>query len=155
MVWNIFTKAIFLYLGCLVVLLLRYSIHLFSVRRTLRHVPGPRSSSLFWGEEWLLYHTLPGSHYVRWHQRFGKIVKFTGAFGVRFFNASSGMTRLMAVFTPTAPSSFHNRPSRYLVHSWRRDLQLPETQWSSGVVQGNSRRRHSLGGRYSSPLICL
>ncbi|KAK0455909.1 cytochrome P450 [Armillaria borealis] len=81
MVWNIFTKAIFLYLGCLVVLLLRYSIHLFSVRRTLRHVPGPRSSSLFWGEEWLLYHTLPGSHYVRWHQRFGKVVKFTGAFG--------------------------------------------------------------------------
>ncbi|KAK0233773.1 cytochrome P450 [Armillaria fumosa] len=81
MVWNIFTKAIFLYLGCLVVLLLRYIIHLFSVRRTLRHVPGPRSSSLFWGEEWLLYHTLPGSHYVRWHQRFGKVVKFTGAFG--------------------------------------------------------------------------
>lgn len=97
MVWNIFTKAIFLYLGCLVVLLLRYSIHLFSVRRTLRHVPGPRSSSLFWGEEWLLYHTLPGSHYVRWHQRFGKIVKFTGAFGVRFFSVSSEMTKLTAV----------------------------------------------------------
>jgi hypothetical protein len=46
--------------------------------RRLQHIPGPRSSSLIWDEEWELYHNTPGSHYVGWHKQFGKVVKFSG-----------------------------------------------------------------------------
>ncbi|KAF5375269.1 hypothetical protein D9758_000084 [Tetrapyrgos nigripes] len=60
---------------------LTFILHLVSVRWSLRHVPGPKCSSLIWGEEWLLYHSLPGSHYVKWHSQFGKVLRFTGAFG--------------------------------------------------------------------------
>ncbi|KAF8922183.1 cytochrome P450, partial [Mucidula mucida] len=55
--------------------------HWIAVRNTLKNVPGPRSPSWLWGHEWLLYHSPPGSHYVDWHKRFGKVVKFAGAFG--------------------------------------------------------------------------
>ncbi|KAJ7356883.1 cytochrome P450 [Mycena albidolilacea] len=50
-------------------------------RLSLRHIPGPPSSSFIWGEEWNLYHDAPGSHYLEWHQQFGKVVKFRGACG--------------------------------------------------------------------------
>jgi hypothetical protein len=53
-----------------------------SVRNILRHLPGPQSSSVLFGEEWELYRTTPGSRYVEWHSAFGKVVKFNGAFGV-------------------------------------------------------------------------
>lgn len=66
----------------IIVLVTRYVVHLVTVRISLRHVPGPRSSSVLWGEEWRLYHSAPGSLYIDWHERFGKVVKFTGAFGV-------------------------------------------------------------------------
>lgn len=52
------------------------------VRYALRHVPGPKASSLIWGDEWELYHNAPGALYVDMHKHFGKVVKFTGAFGV-------------------------------------------------------------------------
>jgi hypothetical protein len=54
-----------------------------SVRFALRHVRGPKPSSIIWGEEWKLYHSEPGSPYTNWHKEFGKVVKFSGAFGVR------------------------------------------------------------------------
>ncbi|KAJ3789675.1 cytochrome P450 [Lentinula aff. detonsa] len=69
---------------CLVVAFyfcLKFVAHILTTRHALRHVPGPRPSSLIWGEEWLLYHSTPGAHYVRWHRQFGKILRFTGAFG--------------------------------------------------------------------------
>ncbi|KAG5646052.1 hypothetical protein DXG03_004475 [Asterophora parasitica] len=50
-------------------------------RLALKHIPGPRPSSGLWGEEWELYHSLPGSAYLRWHKDFGKVVKINGAFG--------------------------------------------------------------------------
>jgi len=68
--------------GFLGVCALKYIVHLVSVHRILAHVPGPKRSSIIWGEEWLLYHSRPGSHYVKWHSQFGKVLKFTGAFGV-------------------------------------------------------------------------
>lgn len=45
-------------------------------------VPGPEPHSWLWGEEQVLYHDLPGAHYVDWHRKFGKVVRFSGAFGV-------------------------------------------------------------------------
>lgn len=62
--------------------LARFITHFISTHRALRHVPGPRPSSLVWGDEWLLYHSTPGIHYVRWHRQYGKVLRFTSAFGV-------------------------------------------------------------------------
>ncbi|KIK70412.1 hypothetical protein GYMLUDRAFT_234881 [Collybiopsis luxurians FD-317 M1] len=59
----------------------KFIVHLVSTRHALRHVPGPRPSSLLWGDEWLLYHSTPGIHYIRWHKQYGKVLRFTGAFG--------------------------------------------------------------------------
>ncbi|KAJ6519371.1 cytochrome P450 [Mycena sanguinolenta] len=59
----------------------KFVIHFISARISLRHVPGPLSSSFIWGEEWNLYHDAPGSHYLEWHRQFGKVVKFRGACG--------------------------------------------------------------------------
>ncbi|KAJ3910411.1 cytochrome P450 [Lentinula edodes] len=67
--------AVTTYLFC------RFVEHLVSTNLALQHVPGPRPSSFIWGEEWLLYHSTPGSYYVRWHQQHGKVLRFTGAFG--------------------------------------------------------------------------
>jgi hypothetical protein len=64
-------------------------IRFISARLSLRHIPGPTPTSLIWGEEWNLYHNAPGSHYLEWHQQFGKVVKFRGAFGVLFFRTMS------------------------------------------------------------------
>ncbi|KAG7090808.1 hypothetical protein E1B28_009892 [Marasmius oreades] len=61
--------------------LTRSLLHYFSVKRSLRSIPGPNPSSILWGEEWALYHTAPGSQYVKWHREYGKIVKFRGALG--------------------------------------------------------------------------
>lgn len=63
----------------------KFVVHLISARVSLRHLPGPSSTSFLWGEEWNLYHDAPGSHYLEWHQRFGKVLKFRGACGVLFF----------------------------------------------------------------------
>jgi hypothetical protein len=65
---------------CLYIIRLLY--HQVSVRFALRHVHGPKPSSIIWGEEWKLYHNEPGSLYVDWHREFGKVVRFSGAFGV-------------------------------------------------------------------------
>lgn len=59
-----------------------------SLRFALRRVPGPHQIDLIWGEEWKLYHSEPGSLYVDWHKEFGKVVKYTGAFGVSITSIS-------------------------------------------------------------------
>ena len=69
-------------LGFTLVILARHVLHTISTRLIFRSIPGPKSSSLLWGEEWELYHRVPGSLYLDWHKRFGKLVAFTGAFGV-------------------------------------------------------------------------
>jgi hypothetical protein len=82
MLSNLPPHALLIVLVFILVSLTRFAIRCVSARIHLWHVPGPRSSSILWGEEWLLYHTSPGSLYVGWHKQFGKVVKFTGAFGV-------------------------------------------------------------------------
>ncbi|KAK7064620.1 cytochrome P450 [Favolaschia claudopus] len=59
----------------------KFMVHWISARFYLRYIPGPPSSSFIWGEEWNLYHDPPGAHYLEWHQQYGKVVKFRGAFG--------------------------------------------------------------------------
>ncbi|KAF8807688.1 cytochrome P450 [Phlegmacium glaucopus] len=68
-------------LGFTFVVLIRHVLHTISTRLILRSIPGPKPSSFLWGEEWELYHRVPGSLYLDWHKRFGKLVAFTGAFG--------------------------------------------------------------------------
>lgn len=64
------------------ILILRFIYRQTVVRYALRRVPGPIPTSLVWGDEWKLYHDAPGALYVDVHREFGKVVKFTGAFGV-------------------------------------------------------------------------
>lgn len=85
----------------------RFLFRLISARISLRHVPGPSSSSFLWGEEWNLYHNTPGSHYLEWHQQFGKVLKFRGACGVLSPLSLSKYILLNA--TVTAPSTLDNR----------------------------------------------
>ena len=80
--WLLYKLAL-VSLGFNLVLLTRYLLHSLSMKRAFRQVPGPPASSLLWGEEWELYNGSPGKPYVDWHRRFGKLVRFTGAFGVR------------------------------------------------------------------------
>jgi len=76
-------KLALIVLGFNFFILARYVLHSLSISRSLRHIPGPSAPSLLWGEEWDLYHDSPGALYSNWHGRFGKLVKFSGAFGVR------------------------------------------------------------------------
>ena len=78
-------NAFLLALAFLLVDLTRLAYQSINSRRILRHVPGPPPSSFLWGEEWRLYNSIPGSLYATWHNQFGKVVKFRGAFGVRRF----------------------------------------------------------------------
>ncbi|GLB36521.1 putative cytochrome p450 [Lyophyllum shimeji] len=68
-------------LGSVLASLLRSIVQFVKARVVLRHIPGPPPSSSLWGEEWVLYHSLPGSPYLRWHRQYGKVVRFSGAFG--------------------------------------------------------------------------
>ena len=81
----VFHNLSLIILGFTLVILIRHVLHAMSTRLVLRSIPGPKPSSLLWGEEWELYHTVPGSLYLDWHKRFGKLVAFTGAFGVSIF----------------------------------------------------------------------
>ncbi|KAF4623842.1 hypothetical protein D9613_002072 [Agrocybe pediades] len=81
MISTLLYKSLLVALGFNLVILLRYALHSLSTQRAFKHVPGPSSSSMVWGEEWKLYHGTPGAPYIEWHRQFGKLVKFTGAFG--------------------------------------------------------------------------
>ncbi|KAF8167803.1 cytochrome P450 [Crassisporium funariophilum] len=81
MILPLIYKLLLLTLGFIVVVLSRHVIHAMSTRLTLRKIPGPKTSSYLWGQEWELYNGIPGSLYLCWHKRYGKLVTFTGAFG--------------------------------------------------------------------------
>ena len=82
MLATLFYKLSLFLFGFNFLLLGRCAFQTFSVRYLLRHLPGPSTSSLLFGEEWELYRATPGSRYLEWHSVFGKVVKFNGAFGV-------------------------------------------------------------------------
>jgi len=89
MLYSLVYKFLLVALGFNIVFLLRYFLHSLSTQTAFRFVPGPRSSSLLWGEEWELYHGKPGAPYIDWHHQFGKLVRFTGAFGVHVLSSKS------------------------------------------------------------------
>ena len=87
-----------------IVCLIRF-IHLrLSARLALWRVPGPKPHSYLWGEEQILYHDSPGSHYVEWHRKFGKIVRFSGACGVRLSVFIVRLTEIVLQSTRFCPS---------------------------------------------------
>ena len=79
---NILSTTALLLLVCAAVAIVQWFIHVARVTRALNHVPGPRPTSILWGEEWLLYSSTPGVPYSSWHEHYGKVVRFRGAFGV-------------------------------------------------------------------------
>jgi hypothetical protein len=87
MLWMLLSNALVFCFGFILVSFTRLAFHSIRQRIALRHIPGPVLSSLLWGEEWILYHRAPGLPYATWHKKFGKVVRFTGAFGVRGVSA--------------------------------------------------------------------
>jgi hypothetical protein len=83
MSWSLLANALTICAGFILVSVARFVVHTIVARVSLQHIPGPIPSSYIWGEEWVLYHSIPGSPYVAWHKQFGKVVRFAGAFGVR------------------------------------------------------------------------
>lgn len=82
MLWNLLSNTLIFCLGFFLVSFVRFAVHTIRERVALRNIPGPVRSSFLWGEEWTLYKDTPGLPYATWHKEFGKVVKFTGAFGV-------------------------------------------------------------------------
>jgi hypothetical protein len=70
--------------GIAVIVFIRFIYDSAVSKLLLRPIPGPKASSFIWGEEWKLYSRPPGQPYAEWHKRYGPVVKFRGAFGVRF-----------------------------------------------------------------------
>lgn len=106
----------------------RFIIHTISIRLALRHVPGPSATSLIWGEEWLLYHGTPGAPYIDWHMKFGKVVKFRGAFG----------HQLLSITDPLAISfiigeNVYNFPKPHGVRAWFKALLGEGILWIEGM----------------------
>lgn len=86
MLWNWIPNALVFCFGFLLVCLVRIAVHTIRERIALLNIPGPAPSTFLWGEEWALYRDIPGLPYATWHKEFGKVVRFTGAFG------ASGLT---------------------------------------------------------------
>jgi hypothetical protein len=69
-------------LSVFVVIFARYALHTYRTRRAMKNIPGPPSASLIWGQSKELYFSTPGSHWSRWHSKYGRVLKFDAAFGV-------------------------------------------------------------------------
>jgi hypothetical protein len=125
----------------------KFVFHLISARFALRRIPGPKSSSLIWGEEWRLYHNIPGTLYTSWHREFGKIVKFSGAFGVRQLKVGPSCRndchilqhQVLSVADPRAISFILSQeayqfPKPHGVRAWFRALLGEGILWIEGAV---------------------
>ncbi|KAK7041953.1 hypothetical protein VNI00_008935 [Paramarasmius palmivorus] len=129
-------SLLFILIGILAVNLTKFLAHRRSVQHLLRRVPGPKASSLLWGEEWLLYHTEPGSQYVEWHQKYGKVVKFTGALG----------HQAISIIDPRAISFIlgegtYHFPKPHGVREWFKATLGQGILWVEGKVQHERHRR--------------
>lgn len=106
---------------------------------TLRHVPGPKTSSWVWGEEKVLYYNTPGALYLDWHRTYGNVVKFTGAFG----------HQLLSITDPHAISFIlgegaYQFPKPKGVRAWFRMLLGEGILWVEGK-EAHERQRRSVG----------
>ena len=83
MLWKLISSGLIFAVGFFLISLARFVVCIVCERMALRHIPGPAPSSFLWGEEWILYTDTPGLPYATWHKKFGSVVRFSGAFGVR------------------------------------------------------------------------
>ncbi|KAF5356064.1 hypothetical protein D9756_004016 [Leucocoprinus leucothites] len=67
--------------GIVLTIFIRFVHDLVISRLLLSPIPGPKSTSFIWGEEWKLYTRPPGQPYMEWHRQYGPVTKFRGAFG--------------------------------------------------------------------------
>ncbi|CAA7259962.1 unnamed protein product [Cyclocybe aegerita] len=128
--------------GFYIVILTRFVVHYFSVRRTFRHVPGPPRSSLLWGEEWELYHGRPGARYVEWHKNFGKLVAFTGAFGHQIIS----ITDPRAISFILGDGAYHF-PKPHGVRAWFK------ATLGEGILWVEGKKEHELQRRTLAPAL--
>ncbi|KAF8349818.1 cytochrome P450 [Amanita rubescens] len=110
--------------------------HIISNRVALRHVPGPKSPSKLWGQEWVLYNSIPGLLYLQWHIRYGKVVKFSGALG----------HPILSITDPRAISFIlgegaYNFPKPYGVRAWFKALLGEGILWVEGKAAHEEQRK--------------
>ncbi|KAF8061017.1 cytochrome P450 [Lyophyllum atratum] len=136
MLWSLISNTSIICLGVILVFLFRFMLHFVKGRLALKHIPGPRTSSLLWGEEWVLYHSLPGSPYLRWHKQFGKVVRFPGAFG----------HQILSITDPRAISfiigeGIYSFPKPYGVRAWFKATLGEGILWVEGKAAHEKQRR--------------
>lgn len=123
----------------------RFLTHIISNRVALRHVPGPISPSKLWGQEWVLYNSIPGLLYLQWHIRYGKIVKFSGALGVRHYflyltvPTHTPQHPILSITDPRAISFIlgegaYNFPKPHGVRAWFKALLGEGILWVEGIL---------------------
>ncbi|KAJ7630498.1 cytochrome P450 [Roridomyces roridus] len=122
----------------LTVVLFRLVVHSISARNALRNIPGPVPSSLLWGEEWDLYHKPPGSLYLKWHQRFGKVLKFRGSCGHYVLS----ITDQRAVSYILGTEGIYKFPKPDGVREWFRRTQGEGIIWTEGKEAHERQRRY-------------
>ncbi|KAF7340055.1 Cytochrome P450 [Mycena venus] len=115
----------------------KFLIRFISARISLRHIPGPPSSSFVWGEEWNLYHDAPGSHYLEWHQQFGKVVKFHGACGHQILS----ITDEYAVAFIVGAEGIYKFPKPDGVRAWFQKTLGEGILWIEGKEAHEKQRR--------------
>ncbi|KIJ68630.1 hypothetical protein HYDPIDRAFT_82615 [Hydnomerulius pinastri MD-312] len=102
----------------------------------LRHIPGPESCSWLWGEEQNLYYNPPGSHYLEWHRTFGKVVRFSGAFGHQILSITD--PRAINYILGEGTYQF---PKPHGVRAWFRMLLGEGILWVEGKEAHERQRR--------------
>ncbi|KIM84674.1 hypothetical protein PILCRDRAFT_96778 [Piloderma croceum F 1598] len=102
----------------------------------LRHVRGPNPSSIIWGEEWKLYCNEPGSLYIDWHKKYGKVVKFSGAFGNQMLSITDPRTIAYIVGEGT-----YQFPKPSGVRAWFKALLGEGILWVEGKEAHEKQRR--------------
>lgn len=136
MLWNLLSDTLIFCLGFVFVSFTRSAVHIIRERVALRNIPGPAPSSFLWGEEWVLYHGTPGLPYATWHKKFGKVVRFTGAFG----------HQILSITDPRAISfiiseKIYSFPKPRGVRAWFKALLGEGILWVEGKDAHEKQRR--------------
>ncbi|KAF8845290.1 cytochrome P450 [Paxillus ammoniavirescens] len=129
------------------VYLLRFIHQRVSARRVLRRIPGPKNCSWLWGEEQNLYYGTPGTRYLEWHRKFGKVVRFSGAFGHQILSITD--PRAINYILGEGTYQF---PKPLGVRTWFRILLGEGILWVEGK-EAHERQRRTLAPALSSQSV--
>ncbi|KAL0950665.1 hypothetical protein HGRIS_007450 [Hohenbuehelia grisea] len=116
--------------------IIKYLAHVLTVRFAIRRVPGPSTSSLLWGEEWKLFKDIPGVHQHNWHNQYGRILKFSGAFGHQIISITD--PRAISFILGEAAYAF---PKPDGVRAWFKALLGEGILWVEGKEFHETHRR--------------